>query len=399
MGCPVNISCVHGMLREPLTQDQLRLLQVIFEPFDRGLGSPVWQYVDLTMDAKFGLDAAAMLGSLPTVGVHSPMSISYGLTWRDGSYSQPQPDTRISLTVAGLRYLTSAAEPLLGSFLVTIRHMIDEQAKLTPDPGQVVEATISSSSITEELTTRSIKGESGPPVGAMLRKVRWLLGHEPYLYNVVHQPKPDVEDWTVRIPAILRSYRGIASIDDYLDRLIDLVELPEPPSAPPSSGPLDIPNALGYLDAVWKSRTGSHLFVNLDPASIARLTLACDSQEDFNSFMAALADVLSRAVKPGTAVPPQRGALEQVRYWLIPRLDQDAGDRVTTAIGTLIQLRHIRVGTQHADARHKAVDAFREIGLAFPPSSWAYAWTHIAVMARGALDTVREEVNAGMRYP
>ncbi len=36
-----SVSCVDGMLREQLSQDQLRLLQVIFEPFDRERGSPI----------------------------------------------------------------------------------------------------------------------------------------------------------------------------------------------------------------------------------------------------------------------------------------------------------------------------------------------------------------------
>jgi hypothetical protein len=88
------------------------------------------------------------------------------------------------------------------------------------------------------------------------------------------------------VPAVLRSYRGFASIDDYLERLTALIAPKEPPSAPPSSGPLDMPNAVGYLNAVWKSRTNSHVFVNLDPASIARLTLAYEAQEDFNSLIA-----------------------------------------------------------------------------------------------------------------
>ena len=44
-----------------------------------------------------------------------------------------------------------------------------------------------------------------------------------------------------------------------------------------------------------------------------------------------------------------------------------------------------------------AVEAFREIGLPFPPSNWDHAWTHIAMMAGGALDALREEVNAGLR--
>lgn len=131
------------MLREQLSQDQLRLLQMIFEPFDLDRGWPIWRYVDLTMDAKFGLDAAAVLDSLPAVGYHSPTSMSYGLTWREDSHLQPQPGTHVALTVAGLRFLRPATEPLLGSFLVTVRHMIDTQSKLTPDPQEVVEATVS----------------------------------------------------------------------------------------------------------------------------------------------------------------------------------------------------------------------------------------------------------------
>ena len=273
-----SVSCVDGVLREELSQDQRRLIQVVFEPFDQDRGWPVWQYVDLTLDGRFGLDAAAVLDSLRAVGYHTPMSMSYGLTWREDSHLQPQPGTRVALTVAGLRCLLPATEPLLRAFLVTVRYMIEVQSKLMPDPRHVVEATVSSSSIKEELTTWSIKGVSGPPVEAMLRKVRRLLGHEPYLYNVVQQPKPDIEDWTARVPAILRSYRGIESVDDYLDHLTALVAPAEPPSTPPTSAPLDIPYAVGYLDAVWKSRTGSHLFVNLDPASVGRFTLACKTR-------------------------------------------------------------------------------------------------------------------------
>jgi len=128
----------------------------------------------------------------------------------------------------------------------------------------------------------------------------------------------------------------------------------------------------GWLAAaVWKSRTGSHLFVNLDPASIARLTQPCGSEEEFNSLMSALADVLGQVMTPGTAAPPQRGALEAVRDHLAGALDTDAAERTTAAVKTLIRLRHIRVSTQHSDARHKAVAGFAEIWPAVPPRQLA----------------------------
>lgn len=384
-----------GLLREPLSDDQLRLLHVIFDPFSQSGEWPVWQYVDLMLDAD-GVDAADALASLPRVGEHSPVTLNYGLTWRDNSHMAPQPDSRVTLTVAGLRYLRPGTEPLLGAFLVTVRHLVDTQRVLVPSPAKVVEATVSSDTLANVIKTESIRGVSAPPVEATMRKVRQLLGHEPFLYHIVQHPRTEQERWTVQVPAILRAYRDISSIDDYLDKVIELVAPPEPPSVPPSAAPLDIPYAVGYLDAVWKSKTGSRLFVNLDPASVARLTLACADEGDFNSQMSALADVLGAVVTPGKAKPPQSGAIEEVRDYLIPKLDADVAGRVADAFMTLIRLRRIRVSAQHGDARHKAVAAFREIGLPFPPVTWDQAWAHVAGMARGALDVVREEVHAGL---
>ena len=145
------------MLREPLSDDQLRLLHVIFDPFSQSGEWPVWQYVDLMLDAE-RIDAADVPGSLPRAGEHSPVTRSYALTWRENSHIAPQPDSRVMLTVAGLRYLRPGTEPLLGAFLVTVRRLIDAQRALVPSPSQVVEATVPSSSIAEQLTTWSIRG-------------------------------------------------------------------------------------------------------------------------------------------------------------------------------------------------------------------------------------------------
>jgi len=90
---------------------------------------------------------------------------------------------------------------------------------------------------------------------------------------------------------------------------------------------------------------------------------------------------------------------EKVRDYLTAALDPAAADRASDAIGTLIRLRRIRAGGQHTGARPRAVSAFGEIGLAFPLPSWAYAWTHIAWLAKDALDAIREEVHAGIALP
>jgi hypothetical protein len=386
---------VTGSLRERLSPDQEHLIRVIFEPFDQAGEWPVWQYIDLTLDSRFGIDTAAdVLASLPSVGERSPISLSYGLTWPQDSHVQPRLGVPVALTVAGLRHLPEA-EPLLRSFAAVIQYLVERNRNLIPSPRKVVEATVTSAELVDKVLTASIGGGAAPPVEATMRKVRQLLGHEPFL-NAVEQPDPAIEQWTLRVPAVLRAYRGVTTIDDYLDRVIEQVAPQAPPLAPLSFGALDIPYAVGYLDAVWKTRTRAHLFVNLDPASVARLTQACGSEEEFNSLMSALADVLGQVVKPGQSSPPQRGALETVRDHLLPLLDTDAADRVSTAIGTLIRLRQLRVSNQHSDARHRAVVAFQEIGLAFPPVSWEESWMCIAVAAKGALDALREEVHVGL---
>lgn len=319
-------------------------------------------------------------------------SLRYELTWYQDSYTTPQPDTLVALTVAGLRHLPET-EPLLGAYLAAICYMIDQQRQLVPSPAKVVEATVDSAAIEDQILTASIAGLSAPPVEATMSKVRRLLG-EPLLYSAVRSDGDN--KWTVRVPAALRAYRGVATIDDYLDRVGELVAPSEPPSVPLSFGALDLPYAADYLDAVWRSRTGSPLFVNLNPASVARLTQPCGNEEEFNSLMSALADVLGQVVVPGKAIPPQRRALEGVRDYVMSSLDADAADRVSAAIGMLIRLRQVRVSTQHSDARHRAVTAFQEIGLPFSPASWAQAWTHIAVLAKGALDVIREEIHTGL---
>jgi hypothetical protein len=333
-----------------------------------------------------------MLASLPRVGDTSPTSQSYGLTWRNDSFMAPRPDARVAVTIAGLAHLPEAAQHV-DAFMTALRYLVRRQAELTPSPDEVVEAQVTSEEIELALSGAWPDGSTS---AATMRKLRQYIATEPFLYNVIIQPDQALESWTARVPAILRAYRGVATPGEYVTRLAELITPERPPTVPLSFSALDIPYAIGYLDAVWKNRTGSPLFVNLDPASVARLTQPCTDDGDFNSLMSALADVLGQVVPPGKIKPPQRGALEEVRDFIVQALDGDPAGRVEEAVDMLIRLRRIRVSTQHADARHKAVDAFREIGLAFPPYSWDHTWTYIAGLAKGALDVIREEVHAGL---
>src|SRR6266568_2695699 len=189
-------------LREPLNPDQTRLIETIYEPFRDSAEWPIWQYVDLTLDAKWDLDAATVLASLPLARHPNPAmwSSTYGLAWYMNPNSQPQADQPVALTVAGLHFI-SQAEPLVGAFLATVMYLIDEQRRVIPRPDEVVEATVSSDAIEEQLLTASIEMGSAPPLDVTLAKVRQLLEHEPILWSTVQMGNAVDGQWSVRIPA------------------------------------------------------------------------------------------------------------------------------------------------------------------------------------------------------
>lgn len=378
-------------LWQRLSDEQMKLIETIYEPFGRSAEWPIWQYVDLTLDA-WGTDAATLLASLPRVGGPGPTTPRYALTWyMNSGMFVPQPDQPIALTVAGLQYI-DAAQPLLGAFLATLNLLVEQQRTLVPSPSQIVEAHVTSDDLAARILDASVEGLSAPPVAQTLNKLRQLFEHEPILNAGVRRPHPDSEQWSVQVPAAIRELRSITTIDEYVARISRWVSPPTVQSAL-SLGALDIPYALGYLDAVWTNATGNHLFVNLDPASVARLTQACTSEVSFNSLLSALADVLGQFVPPGKTKPSQHGALEELREGLKALSTVESVDRIKAAIDTLIQIRHLRVSTQHQDARHRAVTAFDKLGLPFPPASWEQAWLQIATLACQSLDIIREEAH------
>jgi hypothetical protein len=381
-----------GLLRAQLDGDQLAFLQAVFEPFDEKGEWPVWAYVDHVMDAK-GLAVADVLASLPAVGER----LRYGLTWhQDGGTWLPNARTRLSLTVAGLWHLETAAAPLLAAFKDTVRFLVERQRSIVPSPSAVIEATASSAELARWLKGAGAGNLQGAAAEAVLRKTGQLLEHEPYLWHGIHRPAQDSDEWDIKIPVLVRDYRDVTSVEQYIDTTERLAAPPEPPSQPMSAAPLDIPYAVSFADAVWQSRTGFPLFARPDPASIARLTQPCGSEGAFNSLMSALADVLSQVAMPGTGTAPRAGALEQVRDYLNRELDPPAAARCADAIQALVRVRTIRHGIEHGDARSKAVAAYASLGIGFPVARWDEAWAQVSAVTCGGLDVLREEAHAGL---
>lgn len=152
----------------------------------------------------------------------------------------------------------------------------------------------------------------------------------------------------------MRALRGVVDIDDYIDRIAQYVAPPDPgaPSHSWTLGPLDLPYAIGYLDAVWRAELGQRLFVNLDAASVARLTQPVNTEPEFNAVLSALADVLAQVAAPNQSAPRQTGALEAERDALLTNVPPEPTERIRDAFATLIEIRHF--ARQHSAQRRKA---------------------------------------------
>jgi hypothetical protein len=291
------------VLNDPATEQQRHLREVIWRPFRDTGDFPFWQYVDLTMDVRWSEDAQVVWNSLPVVRRRQPGSLAaYGLTWQEYGL---RPDKEIGLTVAGLHQIPEA-QPLVRAFLVTMGTLVDAQRRLVPEPRRLVEGAVTSAAIHDALRSASLADPLMPTHSPVLRAVRHLVQHEPIMWGRVSLPNPEIEEWEVRLPAELRLLRGIEGAEDYLDRVTEFISPPEPVAAPISADPLDLSYAVGYLDAVWKSRFRKRLFADLDAAAVARLTQPCINEGQFDSLMSALASVTAQMTTPEKHSRPGR---------------------------------------------------------------------------------------------
>jgi hypothetical protein len=395
-----------GILRGRLDPEQEQLIQEIFKPFRENGIWPVWAYIDAVMDAQ-GLMAEDVLASLPVVGGQGGGQMRYGLTRHTDPGWLPALKTPIGLTVAGLWHVRPGTlkDTLERLFIDILCGLVDLQRNIVPSPTEVIEPTATNADLPG--WSRDAGRRIEPARSKLIqRKIAVLLEGEPYLWHAFYHNANDPDQWTMKVPVHIRAYRDVTSLAEYIDAVERRVEPPDLPSQPLSAAPLDIPYAVGFVDAVWENRTGHPLFARPDPTSIARLTQLCDSEGSFNSLMSALADVLSQVANPETGVAPRNGALQAFRKHLNQvqpnptRLNQALGPtavrRCSDAVETLIKVQTIRHSIEHGDARVKAVAMYADLGLAYPVADWPGTWAQISAITCGALNVLREEVHAGL---
>src|SRR6266516_2245150 len=190
------------VLLYPLSADQKRLVEVIYEPVRQGRNWPIFQYVEAILD-RDDLDATSLLATLPSIGT---LHQRYGLTWYD-RHGSPSPETTINLTVAGIAHCQDNNEHLR-LFLHTLSFLVERYRSFVPSPTASLEVAVPSSELAHSLR------DAGCVVidGVTIPMLDELLQHEPSTWGLSRRQFADGSAGWVVHPYI-RKFRGITTVE------------------------------------------------------------------------------------------------------------------------------------------------------------------------------------------
>lgn len=171
----------------------------------------------------------------------------------------------------------------------------------------------------------------------------------------------------------------------------------EPPTAPPATSPLTLPEALDFLDAMWrlafgKSRRLVRPSTFADPAGLAGMA---ESADQFEVRIGDLADALDRITVADDLLPEgdsrPSGSLNRLAAVLSSRemIDFDAVD---SAVATLQSVRGLRHTHAHSGAAGDRPRILRDLGLSDFGSDWHALWDGLRARTVEALLALRSQV-------
>lgn len=269
-----------------------------------------------------------IFNELPAVRTSIGMGAYYVLFSEDGQ-SWGNPNVRMGLTIAGMWHVPYFRDSYAPGLVRAIEYVARRDRTLPPNPDGAVYL---------ELTLDDLITAMGHSLaGWEPDRLAPLLRQEPPLWGAVHP------DNTIRITSArwLPSFIDVSEPRDYLGRVVRSLgadQGPQPVAVLPSA--LALPEALGYLDAVWRAQTGTHLLGLIRPAAAAKLAARCNSADEFDGRLSALSDVLGQLnvqLPPDEEKPKaqEEKSLGRLRRNLAGRLEAEAFERVSAAVGDL----------------------------------------------------------------
>jgi hypothetical protein len=348
---------------------------------------PIFQYVERVLSRQHELEARELIAEAPSIPLGTG-SGRYGWLHADRSSMALQPGDKVRLTIAGMAQVPAAAAEV-DAFLQMLALLVERERGLVAHPTEVQEAEVWSGEIRKRIEQRWVIGDDDN-----LTAFTQLIRHEPLIW-LCQVTATESGAWHVRPSPFIRRFAGVTSAAEYVDRLVDAVGLRVEPPAPLYPSSLSLPEAIDYLNAVWRLTIGSGeaLFRVSRAEAPAKLALECASVDELESRLSAFAGILSQIRLPG-----QEGdkKLIDLRGFLQQRLDRASSERTTVAVDDLRAVVALRVWRQHPGAAvdKAARDAAQRLGFALPSDDWGGAWQHLRTRSVSALAAIREEVEA-----
>jgi len=384
------------------TEPQLRLLETVYEgrklaggprfyPAGHQLPQevchdpdawPVFQYVEGVLHQEYGLDAEGVLWECPSIRLGLGPG-SYGWVCPDGGHLRGA-DTKIRLSVAGMAKVRDAASEV-DVFMDTLAFLIERERQFVPNPSEVVAVEVWSGEVREELDKRwDLQAAEG------LMAIRRLMAAEPATW---HCQTFDEDDgaWRASLSPFLRRYAGAATATEYVQRVVDMSMPAMLPSGPMHPSSLSLPEAIDYLNAVWRTSLGNGAaLIRISRAeAAAKLALECAGVDEFESRLSAFAGLLGQIQLPGASGYRR---LVDLRAYLGDALGGAAATGAQDAVDDLRAVIDLRNWRQRPGLDGRAYRAADRLGIALPGDGWGVTWDQVRARSIAALSVIRDEV-------
>jgi hypothetical protein len=372
-------------LLAPLSVDQQSLVDLVAEAFLReDYQWPFFDYVEGMLDLN-GRDAWKILESFPELG-RWRYSAAF---WSRQGGAKPSAESEVELTLVGFAHAPALRE-YVSVFFEVIDFLCACRLQTALQPRVARKLTVSSDEFAEHW-------RANRHLDISPRLTHQLLEHEPPARAGGGGYQPD-GSWTRGVARELLDFSGITDIADYVARLEGYLIEPVAPVQPLVVSPLSLAAALDYLDIVWRLTHDRHRLLELPSAErTTRLAFDLQTAEEFAAHLSGIAEILRSANTSGTVEPAKRERnrpLARLEADISKLATADAGPRISKAISVLENVVALRDAGQHGAASERAVSAYRELGLTYPPSDWYATWQSVSGQTVNALNTLREELEA-----
>lgn len=215
-----------------LTEEQQRVLELIYKPFGASGRWPVFQFVDQQAANKLGLDLVEILGTLPSGLVH---------TDRSGAAAY-QPQDRLWLTVDGIAYCVQEPQAWrdLNLFVTLLRWCAERYVAFSPASSErAEELTVTASEFASWLAALGPQWQAS---SVELTKLGTLLVNA--ALNVWSgASNPELPQWQFTLSREVRRYAGLKDQGDFAARR------PQPSVGVPPGGAPAVTHASGAKPA------------------------------------------------------------------------------------------------------------------------------------------------------